>query len=142
MALYQLDTFQFVNAMTEGGGSPPRSRTKLIPLIRPGVEGTAFLIDALRGEPFRMTTFVDVVNDAAAVNLMKNYEATIGAGRFNLIWKGIDYASDYLTDFVVLDVRNLGHKFFPVSAGGLSGTSACIGVRCEWTLVPLKVVTP
>ena len=87
-------------------------RRQLERVMRPGVEGIGLLRHANRGQPFSVSTFVDVLDDAAVTATRQAYLAARGTV-LDLYWQGV------LFDHVLIhDVRTGPWRVISGSVGG------------------------
>lgn len=111
---------------------PPSEHQAVVPMQRPGVEGTAFVLQGDKGNVFQMESLAVVANLAAALALESTYKALIGTSVY-ITWGGtaIDYAM-----YTVLDVQVLTAHKAPVATSGGAYR------RAVWTLIPIAYVAP
>jgi len=93
-------------------GEPTPRRRHLERVFRTGVEGIGVLRHPLRGQPFAVSTFVDVLNDAAVTSTREAYLAARGSV-LDFYWQGV------LFDHVLIhDVRPQAWRIISGSVGG------------------------
>lgn len=107
-------------------GPPPYMKEQVIPIQRPGVDDTAFILAGVKGQPFQMRGFAvyDTLPEAEATET--TYNAMIGADKYVMVWGGATIAN---FKYVVLDVQNIR-----VQKCGVSSSGHGAFVESIWTL--------
>lgn len=104
-----------------------------------GVPGTGIRRLGIRGQVFRLTSNVDLVDFVTATELLHYYRALIGANPVPLVWNGsrsIDYG--YLVQ--VVEVMPLACTNNATAVGGLTGGGTG-QLQAEWDLLPIPIPT-
>ncbi len=131
MALeYSIGEFQFLSL----DGVPPCRKDELAVIVRPGVDGLAFLITGKRGQPFTLRSRVDCESRDNAMAKRAEYAALVGAGKQTLVWGNYALASEDDAKVMVLDVRPIMAGELLVSSGGLNAPSLGY-LECDWDLI-------
>lgn len=96
---------------------------------RSGVDGLAIWLTGSRGEPFDITTTIDLVGTlATAQTVMNTYRAMKAGGPYTLT-----RASTALGSVVVIDVKPISDELVVTAVGGVNGGNVLLTAR--WTLV-------
>ena len=109
-------------------GTPRPMGMETEPLTRPGVDGTAFRELGTRGQPFQVTTIVDVDDAADAKTALESYAAL----RATLVTLTDDLGNSW-ANVMVIDVEPIEVKAVESGVGGLSQTGGVL-VSARWTL--------
>lgn len=108
-------------------GDPVPKRQHLERVMRAGVDGIGLLRHANRGQPFAVSTFVDVLDSAAVTTTREAYLAARGTV-LDLYWQGV------LFDHVLIhDVRTGPWRVISGSVGGEVTNSTRV-VPAVWQL--------
>lgn len=106
-------------------------------LQRDGVNGTALVQTGIKGDPFQVSTMVDVADYASAVALKFNYKSVVNSELYSVVCGGVNYFSAYGHKYIIVDVRSQASRV-ACSVGGLTngGTGR---VDAIWTMIPVYV---
>ena len=139
MGVYSLGRFDFVTLHGLGDRSepPPIPRKELIPIQRPGVDGTGFVEVGVHAGPIQLRSAVDLASPTQVTRLFLQYRQLITAGSQKIVWADIDYSETYATEFVVLDVQYLAVRQLTAAAGGKNNGTTW--VEALWTLFPVPI---
>lgn len=139
MALNSLGPFNFVSfhQPEDRGAPPPLPAQQLEPIQRPGVNGTGFILQGIKGEPFDMRSAVDMYTVAAAANLLYQYQSYVGTRQI-LVWAGVDFDAAYSCQYQIFRCRPGRIRRITGSTGGLN-PGAGAWLEAWWTLVPVFV---
>lgn len=140
MAVHSLGRFDFVafHGVQDRGQPPDLLQEELVPITRPGVDGTAFVFTGKKARPFQMRSGVDVLNAKDVRKLLRGYYLLKGDGAQSIVWNDLDFASEYDVRYVVLDVQILSVRRISAAAGGLNSDPQ-FWVEALWTLNPVPL---
>lgn len=142
MATNSIGSFSFVRLSSVNGRADAvetvYQHTELIQ--RPGVDGTGMIQLGLKGDPFQLSSMVDVDTFANAQALRLNYKSIVGNGLYVVICAGTNYYNPLGHKYYVLGVQAEASRIGK-SAGGLVG-GAQAKVEAIWTLIPVYVGYP
>lgn len=131
MALeYRIGEFLFLSL----DGVPPCRKDELAVIVRPGVDGLAFLKTGKRGQQFTLRSRADYASREDAMVKRVEYAALVGAGKQALVWGDYPLDSENGAQVMVLDVRPIMAGELLVSSGGLNPPSLGY-LECDWDLV-------
>jgi len=120
-------------------GGPPELPGEVVETIqRPGVDGTAFVLQGARGRPFAMRSFADCATLAAAQAEGRAYVASRGANPLVLVWDGTDYYATHGVLYVVVEVAVERIVRIAAAAGRLRNAAPQAALEASWTLVPIR----
>lgn len=138
MAINRINNFYFVQFQRVGGGVPELLKQSLERIQRPGVNGTAFTREGVKGQPFQMESGVDLQTRGQAEDLRFLYlYLQQGNQKVDLVVNSVDYASFHGVRYVVEDVSNFMIRRLGAAVGGLSYPSYYY-LTATWTLTPVK----
>jgi hypothetical protein len=142
MATNSIGSFNFVRLSSVNGRADAvetvYQHTDIIQ--RPGVDGTGLIQLGLKGDPFQLSSFVDVDTFANAQVLRLNYKSLVGYGPQIVICAGTNYYNPLGHKYFVLGVQAEASRIGK-STGGLVG-GAQAKVDAIWTLLPVYVGYP
>lgn len=115
-------------------GVPPVRQQQGQLVVRPGVNGVAFVLTGTRGVPFTVRTRVDCESKAAALAKRVEYAELAFAGKQSMIWGDHSVVTEDGAKVMVLEVRTLACGELLVSSGGLNPPSLGY-LECEWDLI-------
>jgi len=99
-------------------GEPAPKRRHLERVFRAGVEGIGVLRHPLRGQPFAVSTFVDLLDDSAVSTTREAYLAKRGEV-LDFYWQGV-----FFDHVLIHDVRPQSWRIISGSVGGeVSGST-------------------
>lgn len=107
---------------------------------RPGIDGTALLQLGLKGDPFQLSSMVDVDTFANAQTLRLNYKSIVANGLYVVICAGKNYYNPLGHKYFILGVQSEATRIGR-SIGGLVGGAAA-RVDALWTLIPVYTGYP
>lgn len=142
MATFSLGpfTFKVLESVSGRGGAPtlPQVHTEIVQ--RPGVEGTAFIDLASKGDVFQMRSLIDVTSEANAMALISAYRAVVGNQKLAMVWRDNDYDATHGVKFVAVGVTDDRIQVMSCITGGLNVTAGQSGFIVEviWHLVPVE----
>lgn len=138
MAINSLGSFDFIRLECGArGASPPVCQQQMIPMQRPGVDGTVLIQTGSKGSPFRIQTVRDVGSIALGNALAVNYQTASRDSALVLVFQGINYSTTYATRYFVLNVEQPQVLRLTGSVGGVMGAGAGALVVAVWTLIPV-----
>jgi hypothetical protein len=88
-------TLVSLRAMNGRDGLPPRQRQELTPIQRPGVDGTAFILNGLKGVPFQARAFKTFNSLSDAVDAEQDFLDLIDHVAVEVEWGGITLTDHY-----------------------------------------------
>lgn len=144
MAVNSLGIFDFIKLEVDGqrGGAPPIPQMQLVPMQRPGTDGTIFTETGIKGEMFTVRTVRDVANIAVGNALGVYYQLADRSSAWVLVFQGIDYSATYNVRYVVQRVNQISVVRLTGSKGGVMGGGAGALVTATWTLMPVAYEAP
>lgn len=135
LPLFQIGPFQFFSL-----SEPPQTPSEMADIIqRPGVAGTGFMKTGKKGEPFELTSSVDLADKYVAHAVASSYHSLEHAGTYDIVHSDVSYSFAGVA-VVVMSVRTIAIKNLRTVAGGLNGGNAWLTAR--WKLMPVIVPTP
>lgn len=139
MGVFSLGPFDFVSLSGLGDRSepPPIPRKELIPIQRPGVDGTGFVEVGIHAGPTPLRSCVDLARPSDLTRLFLAYRTLITNGAQKIIWADIDYSDVYSTEFVVMDVQLIAARTLSAAAGGKNNGTTW--VEALWTVFPVAI---
>ena len=142
MSLNQFGNFRFVAFhRPEDRGAPPVLCTEETEIIqRPGIDGTGVIRLGRKGVAFQMRSVVDAPSFDGAVWLADQYRRSRGLGPYGIIWGGVNFAANYGTVYVPLDVQIIKCRRIGAAVGGLFAPSLGL-VEAVWTMIPIELPT-
>lgn len=116
-------------------GVPPVRQREGQLVVRPGVNGVAFVLTGKRGTPFSVRTRVDCESKAAAMAKRVEYTELVFAGKQTMVWGDHPLLTDGdSAKVMVLAVRPLICTQVVTSSGGINAPSGGY-LECEWDLI-------
>ncbi|MGE0605556.1 MAG: hypothetical protein AB7O62_00415 [Pirellulales bacterium] len=131
MVLNKIDTYEFLSL----GGPPDLVKQMILPIDRPGVDGTEFWLTGSRSRPSPWISQVDCNDLEHAWDQVKLYTAMIDGTPRNVTLCDVDLAAKLGLQFMVLDVQPIPptpHRLLSCT-GGLSTQKGAFLV-CQWIL--------
>ncbi len=115
-------------------GTPGNYQREIARIRRPNVDGEAHRKLGQVGNPFQITTTLDVLNSTSATTAIGLYENLVGADSVNFVWNNHDYETinNLLVD--VLQVRTAEIKRFIGLAGRRDNPFSQVRLGVAWTL--------
>ncbi len=134
MALDQIQNFLFLSL----SGSPVWPTERIKTIQRPGVDGTAFLLQGKASQPFTLVSQVDVETMEAGQVWLEHYQSLIGGSPVALVQGGINYAlrNRYVE---VLNVQQSKLHAIAGSTGGLNSPSGAF-LEARWQLMGIELI--
>lgn len=119
---------------------------------RDGVDGTAFVQTGVKGDPFQMSTLVDVDTFANAQSLRVIYKSLVSMNLYEVSVGGLNYYTVFGHKYIVQDVKAeavaIGRSVGGLVVNSIGTPSADPSVKALarvdalWTLVPIYVGIP
>ena len=130
MSDYQIGKERFITI----SDPPPGAQEQIALEARGGVDGTFAWKTGRRGEPFTLTTFVDLATLSDAGARLRRYEKISGGDAVIVRWAGFRME----LKVIVLAVRAVVRGVRPtvISVGGRVNNSRAT-LTCEWDLISI-----
>ena len=108
-------------------GYPQALGLTLQPITRPGMDGVAYLLQGSRGNPFSLTTHIDLSNWGTAITAANTYKSMIGT-ICSITINGTTFNNYLVLDCIVRQPQ--------VGVTGIGGINAGTTIlTAEWQLV-------
>lgn len=139
MSVNSLGPFTFIrmDAIGRPNGTPPLPKKGVSLVQRPGVPGTGVIDMATRGNPFPLSTVVDVASNSAGENLRRLYAEAVAGDQLDLVRAGYDYTANHGVKYVILDIQDDSVQPTLNAIGGLNNGRFL--VIATFVLLPVSV---
>jgi hypothetical protein len=108
-------SFVTLSRVESESGPPPGLKEQVIPIQRPGVEDTAFILAGKKGIPTYFRGFAVFADMNEAETFEQTYNDMIGADKYAMAWGG---AAIVTHKYVVMDVQIIRMQRCSVSSSG------------------------
>ncbi len=116
-------------------GSLELPSEKVLPVVRPGVDGVALWKMGRPAEPIRLRSVVDCQDINHGRSVFLAYQNLIGSSPVVVVKDGINIAS---WNFAVLDVRMLDLRAITGAVGAVINSPSGALLNCEWILMAIS----